>query len=68
MSREPDLNVVNRALSMTVQKQEIEIARLSAVLRWIGEQTEAVSDDGPLSILIAEIGCRARLALTEAKP
>lgn len=66
MSREPDLGAVNRALSVTVQKQETELARLTAVLRWIAEQVETVPADGPLSILLAEIGSRVQLALTEA--
>jgi hypothetical protein len=66
MSREPDLDAVNRALSVTVQKQERELARLSGVLRWIAEQVEEVPADGAVSILLAEIGSRVWLALTES--
>lgn len=32
MTREPDLDVVNRALSVTVQKQERDLARLRRAL------------------------------------
>ena len=40
MTREPDLDTVNRALGVTVQKQEKEIAMLRRALLTAAEQLE----------------------------
>lgn len=40
MSREPDLEAVNRALSVTVQKQQKEIATLRRALLTAAEQLD----------------------------
>lgn len=67
MSREPDMAAVMRALSVTVQKQDQEIAAMARVLRWVADTADQTAAEGPVAILLAEMASRARLAL-EAAP
>jgi hypothetical protein len=58
MSREPDIEVVNRTLSVTVQKQEKELAHLRGALQCAAMQLEQRLYAAAHQTIVAALGGR----------
>ena len=64
MTREPDLDAVNRTLSVTVQRLQEEARVLRLALRWTLQQEPTIgAGDEARQILLREIMDRAAVAL-----
>lgn len=69
MTREPDLDAVNRTLSVTVHRLQEEARVLRLALRWMLEQEPTIAaGDEARQILLREIMDRAAVALAFTSP